>query len=432
MERDSDEFPNGRPHDPLAIDGGPKTVEGDDADVFSWPIVTESDEEAALAVLREGKASDVDVTKRFEEEFAEWQGREHALGFSSGTASLWGAMYGVGVGAGDEVIAPSVTYWASILPSMGLGAVPVFADIDPETLCLDPSSFEERISEHTEAVVVVHSYGHPADMDAILDVAREHDVSVIEDVSHAHGGQYDGRTLGTFGDVAAMSLMSGKALAIGEGGMLVTDDRSIYERALAFGHYRRRDELQREDLIPLADVALGGQKHRMHQVSSAVGRVQLEHYDDRMAEIHRAMHYFWDQLDDVPGIRAHRPSDDGSLMGGWYSPKGLYRPDELGGLPVERFAEAVTAEGSTCSPGCNFPLHTHPVFQEADVYDHGEPTRLVNASRDVREDEGDLPVAEGIQDRCFTVPWFKRFEPAVIDRHVEAYRKVAETYSDVG
>lgn len=416
----------------LAANGGPGAVTADDDDIFDWPILTEEDEEAALAVLRRGAMSDMDVTKQFEAEYADWQGSEYALGASSGTESLLGAMYGVGVGAGDEVIGPSVTYWASVLPCMGLGATPVFADIERETLCIDPESVEERISEHTEAIVVVHNYGHPADMDAIMDVAREHDVAVIEDVSHAHGGQYKGRTLGTIGDVAAMSLMSRKSLPAGEAGMMVTDDREIYERAVAFGHYSRHDEaLNRPELEQYAGLPFGGQKHRMHQISAAVGRVQLKHYDDRMAEIQDAMDYFWDCLEDVPGVRAHRPDHEDSTMAGWYSPKGLYYPEELDGLSVERFAEAVEAEGSSCIPGCNMALHEHPLLQEADIYGHGEPTRLANAHRDVREDEGDLPVAEGIQEGCFTVPWFKRHRPSVIEQHAEAYRKVAANHEEL-
>jgi dTDP-4-amino-4,6-dideoxygalactose transaminase len=415
--------------DRLAVDGGPAAVTADDGDVFDWPIVTAEDEAAALDVLRRGAMSGTEITRQFEAEYADWQGTEHALGFSSGTASLLGAMYGVGVGVGDEVVAPSVTYWAAALPCLNLGATPVFADIDPETLCIDPESVAERVGDDTAAIVVVHNYGHPADMDPILDVAEAHDVPVIEDVSHAHGGRYRGERLGTLGDVAAMSLMSGKALAVGEAGMLVTDDRAVYERAVAFGHYSRHDELTDPDLERFAGLPFGGYKHRMHQISAAVGRVQLRYYDERMAEIQAAMNRFWDLLADVPGIEAHRPDHPDSTSGGWYAPKGLYRPEELDGLPVERFAEAVRAEGSTCSPGCNRALHTHPLLREADVYGHGTPTRLAHADRDVRESTGDLPVAEGIQERCVGIPWFKRHRPAVVEQHADAYRKVAENHA---
>lgn len=162
--------------------------------------------------------SDTDITKKFEREFAEWQGTQFALGFCNGTASLHAAMYGCGVGVGDEIICPSVTYWASALPCFSLGATVSFADIDPVTLCLDPNDLEHRITKRTKAIVVVHYLGYPADMDEIVAIARKHGVKVIEDVSHAQGGLYKGRKLGTIGDVGAMSLMTGKSFAIGEGG----------------------------------------------------------------------------------------------------------------------------------------------------------------------------------------------------------------------
>ena len=416
----------------LAIHGGPAAVTFDDDEVFDWPIVTADDENAVLEVLRRGAMSGTDVTKTFEDEFTGWLGTEYALGYSSGTASILGAMYGVGVGVGDEVLGPSVTYWAALLPALSLGATPVFADIESETLCVDPDSVAERISDRTRAIVVVHNYGHPAPMEPIMEIAEDHDVAVIEDVSHAHGGRYRGEPLGTIGDVAAMSLMSGKSLAAGEAGMLATDDREVYERAVAFGHYKRHDGvLEHPDLAPYAGLPFGGHKHRMHQLSAAVGRVQLRSYDTRMAEIQSAMASFWARLEDVPGIRPHRPTAEGSTMGGWYSPKGLYEPAELDGLPVDRFAAAVRAEGSRCSAGCNDALHLHPLLQEADVFGHGTPTRLAHADRDVRDDPGTLPVAEGIQERCFGIPWFKRDRPGVIDQHADAFRKVAEHYDEL-
>ncbi|MDP6777749.1 MAG: DegT/DnrJ/EryC1/StrS family aminotransferase, partial [Candidatus Latescibacteria bacterium] len=126
----------------LAILGGPKAVKSDPGDIFSWPIITEEDEEAALEVLRAGKMSGTDVTMEFEKEFAEWHGMKYALAHNTGTASLHGAMFGIGLGVGDEIICQSMTYWASVLPAMNLGATIVYAEIDPESLCVDPKDVE--------------------------------------------------------------------------------------------------------------------------------------------------------------------------------------------------------------------------------------------------------------------------------------------------
>lgn len=417
----------------LAIHGGPKAVRTDPGDVFRWPIITNEDEEAVLEVLRRGGMSGTDVTIQFEKEFAQWQGLKYALGFSSGTAALHGAMFGCKIGVGDEIICPSVTYWASVLQCFSLGATVVFAEIDPQTLCIDPKDIEHRVTDHTKAIMVVHYVGYPADMDPILAIARRHGLKVIEDVSHAQGGLYKGEKVGTFGDVAAMSLMSGKSFAVGEAGMLATDDREIYERALAFGHYGRYDDrIQTKYLKAFRGLPLGGYKYRMHQLSSALGRVQLRYYDQRCKEIRKAMNYFWDLLAGVPGLRAHRPPrDSGSNMAGWYSPRGLYRPEELGGLSVTRFAEAVRAEGSICTPGVNRPLHLHPLFNTCDVYGHGVPTRIAHADRDLRQPPGPLPVSEKISTLTYRIPWFKRYCPETIEEHADAYRKVAENYGEL-
>jgi dTDP-4-amino-4,6-dideoxygalactose transaminase len=418
----------------LAIFGGSKAVQTDVGDIFDWPLITEEDEEAALEVLRAGNMSGTDVTTQFEEEFAQWHGVKHALAFNNGTSSLHSAMFACGVGVGDEIICQSNTIFASIHPAMNLGATIIFADTIPDTLTLDPEDVERKITPRTKAIVAVHLYGHPTDMDPIMELANRYGIKVIEDVSHAHGGRYKGRTVGAIGDVGAMSLMSGKSFATGEAGIMTTNDREIYDRALAFGHYDLYSEenLETEYLKPWAGLPLGGYKFRVNQLSSAMGRVTLKYYDGYVAEIQEAMNYFWDLLDGVPGIAPHRPAkDSGSTMGGWYAARGLYRSEEVGGLSISRFAQAVSAEGARCGPGTNNPLHLHPLFHEADVYGHGKPTVIANANRDLRQPRGSLPVSEGIGSRTFSIPWFKKFRPHVIEEYATAYRKAAENYEEL-
>ncbi len=421
----------------LAILGGPKTVTEADPSLFKWPIITAEDEQAVLEVLRDGgRASGVDITQKFEREYADWVGVKYGLGYCNGTAALLGAFWACGVGAGDEVICPSITYWASCTAVQGLGAAVHFADIDRDTLCIDPADIEHRIGPRTKAIVVVHYAAHPCDMDPIMDIARRHGVKVIEDVSHAHGALYKGRPCGSLGDIAAMSMMMGKSFAIGEAGMLLTDNADLYERAIAYGHYERTggpslyakaDGAVYGDLVKFKGLPMGGHKHRMNQTCSALGREQLKYYPERIVEIQRAMNRFWDLLEGVPGLRAHRPAKaSGSTMGGWYAARGLYRAEELGGLPCAKFCEAVRAEGVPCNPGANFPLHTHAVFHEADLFNQGQPTAIAFGQRDVRQGPGTLRVAESIADIAFSIPWFKHDRAADIECYASAYRKVAE------
>ncbi len=417
--------------DKLAILGGAKAVKTDPGDMFTWPIITEEDEAAALEVLRRGAMSGTDVTVQFEKEYAEWFGTKYALGHNTGTSSIHSAMFGCGVGVGDEIICQSMTFWASVLQAMNLGATIVYADIDPNTMTLDPADVERKITDKTKAIVVVHYFGHPTDMDAIMEIANSRGIKVIEDVSHAHGAKYKGRLVGTIGHVGAMSCMSGKSLAIGEAGMLITNDQNIYERAIAFGHYERMGQIENPDLKKFAGLPLGGFKYRMHQLSSAVGRVQLKHYQERMQEIDKAMNFFWDQLEGAPGLRPHRPKDSGSTMGGWYAAHGIYVPEELGGLPVEKFCEAVRAEGTSCGAGANVLMHLHPVLNDSDVYGHGKPTRIANSEKDVRQGEGSLPQSEKMSKRLYSIPWFKHYRPEIIKEHVEAFRKVVTQASEL-
>jgi len=419
----------------LAIFGGPKAVSLEPRDAFKWPIVTSEDEEAIVQVLRDGNMSGNDISKQFEREFADWMGMNYALSYPNGTAAILSAMWACGVGAGDEIICQSMTYWASAAQALQLGAAVNFADIDPDTLCIDPDDIEHRIGPKTKAIVAVHYAGYPADMDRILPIARRHGVKVIEDVSHAHGSLYKGRKVGTFGDIAAMSMMAGKSFAIGEAGMMVTNDRLLYERCIAYGFYERTGvksnfndadaQVTFDELLQYAGAPLGGAKHRLNQTCAAMGRVQLKYYDERIAEIQRAMNRFWDLLEGVPGLRAHRPPQ-GSTMGGWYAAHGLYRAEELGGLPCAKFCEAVNTEGATTYPGANRPLNIHPLFHIADIFNMGKPTMISFGQRDVRQGPGSLPVSEGIAEIAYGIPWFKKDYPEIIEQHANAFRKAAE------
>ncbi|MCZ7649327.1 MAG: DegT/DnrJ/EryC1/StrS family aminotransferase [Planctomycetota bacterium] len=403
----------------LAAFGGPKAIARHDPDLFDWPIVTAEDEQAVLEVLRRKAMSGTDVTQQFEREIAAFHGRKFALAHPNGTSALHMAMHGCGVGPGDEIISPSFTFWATCTQALSLGAKIVFAESRPDTLNLDPADIEHRITKRTKAITVVHYCGYPADMDPLLEIANRHGLKVIEDVSHAHGGHYKGRLVGSIGHAAGMSMMAGKALAIGEAGMLLTDDRQVFERAVAFGHYERTrpgtkycDEpcLTDPDLMKYAGIPMGGVKYRLQQLASAMGRVQLKHYPARLAALQAAMNRFWDLVEaEIPdGVTAHRPPQgSGSDCGGWYFPRGLYDPSKMRGVPASRFCELLNKEGFHAAAGANEPLHLHPLFKDAGC--KIEP----------------LPVTESLPGRCFGVPWFKHDHPERIAVYANALIKVA-------
>ena len=418
----------------LAIFGGKPAVDESKIpeSLFKWPIVTKEDEDGVLDVLRRGAMSGLDVTEKFEKEFAKWQKRKYAIGYCNGTMALQAAMFACKMGAGDEMICPSKTYWASCLQAFNLGSTVVFADIHPTSLCIDPNYIERCIGPRTKAIMVVHYLGHPADMDPIMEIANKHNLYVIEDVSHAQGGMYKGRMLGTFGHVAAMSIMSGKSLAAGEMGMLATDDKEMYDRAMAYCHYERNNSkyITTDYLQKYASMPLAGVKGRVNQTCSAMARVQLKYYDQRTAEIRKAMKYFWSLLKGVPGLRAHMVDEsDGSNMAGWYAPHGLYCPEELEGLSVERFCEAVQAEGFGTTPGANKALHLHNIFKDYNGLNYDKPARVAFTDRDVRKLDEGITVSQQVQ--VYSIPWFKHYMPEYIEMYANAFKKVALNYKEL-
>ena len=220
------------------------------------------------------------IPLELEEKFGRYIGTGYCLSQHNGTSTLWAPYYAVGVGRGDEVLHPAYTWICSISPAVHMGARPVFCEIDPETLVIDPKDMERRITDRTKAVSVVHLYGNVCDMDAIVSIARKHDLAVIEDCSHCHGAEYDGRKLGSIGDVGCFSMqgapMSGKPLPAGEGGLLTTDSSELYERILLFCHLNRSNmQFTNREFQAMAPTNLG-LKFRAHPWAMAAGLVLLE------------------------------------------------------------------------------------------------------------------------------------------------------------
>ncbi len=415
----------------LALLGGEPVIKSEPPkELFAWPIMTQEDIDAAMDVVVNNKFSGTDITIQFQDEFAAWQGRKYALAFTNGTMSLTAAMFAVGLGEGDEIICPTKTYWASVSQAAWFGAKAVFCNIN-DMLSMDPDDIERCITPNTKAIMVVHYVGYPCDMDRIMEIANKHGLYVIEDVSHAHGTLYKGKKVGNFGHIAAMSMMSWKAFAAGEMGMLVTDDTRLYERAIAFGHYERNNEkfiTESDEIKDYYHIPLGGVKGRVNQLCSALGRGQLKHFDERTAKIREAMNYFYDELEKLPGLKPVRANDGDTMTGAFYSPLIAYFPNELGGLSSKRFAEAVLAEFNgtyKCRAGGNNCLHTHEYFRSFEPLNNGKK----GVVKKVREIPEELRVSEDKQ--CVSAPWFKHFDKEWIDLYVKAYKKVVDNYEQL-
>ena len=408
----------------LAIHGGAKTVTRECPDLSTWPIVTAEDEQAVLAVLRARSMSNTDITLELEKEYAAWEGSQYALACNNGTSAIHCAMYGLGIGRGDEVITPTWTFWATHTQLLNLGATPVFCDLDPHSLCPDAADVERRITDRTKAIIVVQMGGYAADMDAFMDLSERTGVRILEDYSHSHASTWKGRPVGSIGHVGAASIMSGKPLATGEGGMMNTNDRDIYERAVMFGHGDHQSLVQNPDYKRFAPLPWGGYKYRMHQMTSAMARVQLRHYDEYRAPGVKAMERFFSQVCAAPGVDCNYPLHDPNVTVGASYWQMLILDDEIiSRAPVAVIAEAIRAEGAPASPGGYFCHHLHPFWNECDVYGDGKPTRIA-FSRDVRQGPGDCPMAEQIVTRLIHVPRMVKYDEPYLDQLAAAYFKV--------
>lgn len=252
----------------------------------SWPSYSEEEIEAVSAVLRSNKVNywTGDVGRLFEKEFAGFAGCEYAVALANGTVALDLAFISLGIGAGDEVIVTSRTFMASVSSIVNAGACPVFADVDSESQNITAESITACLTPRTKAIVCVHLAGWPCDMDSIMLLAQAHGLYVIEDCAQAHGAQYKGRPVGSLGHVAAWSFCQDKIMSTGgEGGMLTTNDKTIWEKAWSYKDHGKSYEAVYHRVHPPGFRWLHdsfGTNWRLTEMQSAIGRVQLTHMED--------------------------------------------------------------------------------------------------------------------------------------------------------
>jgi dTDP-4-amino-4,6-dideoxygalactose transaminase len=347
----------------LAIDGG-KPVRT--KSFHPWPVHDEREIEALREVVESGNwggfpSPNVHAAK-LGEAFALFQGARYGICTSSGTTAIEVALKAAGVRAGDEVIIPALTFVATAAAALYMGAVPVFADIDPETFCLDPAQAERAVTERTKVIVPVHLGSRMADMDAVMDVARRHNLRVVEDCAHMHGGRWKGRGSGTIGDLGAFSFQNSKLMTAGEGGMILTSDDAL---AAACHAYVDCGRLRPGDAPPQSQGVFGW-NYRMTEFQAAVLLVQLDRLEDqqRVREAHKA--YLTDRLQGIDGVATLRDDDRMTTKSG-YGYYLRYLSDRCGGVPRDKFVFALRAEGIPASGAFYEPVYRDRLFAWRDM-----------------------------------------------------------------
>lgn len=425
-----------------AILGGEPAVTSDHSYFTQWPIYTEEEVQVVSQLIRDhALASQFGSTgpiTDLEQRVAETWGVKHALAHSSGTASLRAALFGVGVGKGDEVICQSAIHPFNCLPIIGTGAVPVFADIDPVTLTLDPADVERKITPRTTAIMVVHWTGCPADMDAIMDIAARHSLRVVEDNCISQGVTHRGRMCGSIGDAAAISFQHGKSTSAGEGGVFMTNDTEVYQRAACLGHYERLRELPNPKWRAMTGFSFG-EKYRMATISAAIGAVQMKYWRERLDVRHANTEKLGEAIAKIDGFSA--PDFPDYFPSPYLSGRILFDAKKLGGISRRRLLEVLQAEGAqvsspaqkdTLTPhagGLTHMLHKHPVFQ-GNEHGTGDELWEVLGPNVTRVDYSSvvLPVTEDpeIPHSTIRVPSFTRPADELIEQYVSAFAKIAD------
>lgn len=369
----------------LALHGGPPVRT---RPFPSWPVFGEAEEQRLLRTLRSGKwgrlqGSEVEA---FEQHFAAMHGCTHGVAVVNGTVSLRIALIAAGLRAGDEVIVPAYTFLSTASAVVEANAVPVFADIDLHTFNIDPASVEASVTPRTRAIIPVHFAGQPADMDAILTVARAHDLFVLEDAAHAHGAVLGGRPAGSLGGAASFSFQSSKNLTAGEGGIITTNDDALAAACRSIHNCGRvPGGLWYEHHV------LSG-NYRLGEFQGALLSCQLERLDEQTRTRDENGTYLASRLASLPGLHPQaRPSDCTRHSYHLF----MLRIDPVAfGAPRAAVLDALQAEGIPCSGGYGFPLYAQPLFRNkafgpylAEVSAHLDYSRVhcPNAERLCRE-----------------------------------------------
>jgi perosamine synthetase len=415
----------------LAIYGGEPTVPK--GAIRKWPPVDETDRAMVLASLNGENHAFGPNCQAFQKEFAAWNGNTHAIFTNSGTAALHMGVAACGVGAGDHVLVTAYSWSSSATCIIHHNAIPVFVDIDFDTINMDVDKIEEAITPRTKAIIVVHLHGLAVNMEKIMAVARKHDLKVIEDACQAHGALFDGQKAGTFGDCAAFSFNQNKCLCAGEGGMFVSNDQEIAGKAAqvwSFGETRAPMEERDYHAYAL------GWMYRGNDLTAAFGRAQMKKTDAYWTAVRENGAVLNRDLQGIKGLIL--PTEPARHTHNWYNYCCRIDFDAIGwtGDKVKMrnaIVKALNAEGVPVSVWQQFILPAMTVFQAKNAYGNGFPWSIPGADEGVDYNPDRYPVAQRHCESYFALVMALRAPngPDVATKLAAGIRKVFENVGKV-
>jgi dTDP-4-amino-4,6-dideoxygalactose transaminase len=344
----------------LAILGGPKTRP---EPYPAWPVWDQRDIDAVVAVVKSGRWGGFPYpgpqTSELARRFAEMQGGGYAVPMANGTVTMEVACRAAGIGWGDEVIVPAYTFQATAAAPMAAGAIPIIVDVDPATYCIDPDAVEKAITPRTKAVIPVHLGHQMADMDALMALAEQHGLVVIEDCAHAHGAKWRGQGAGTIGDFGSFSLQSSKILTSGEGGILLCRTPELAAKAASIIDCGRPHALGGGQEDESMDYNLGA-NYRLSELAAALALVGIERFPAQAKERESMAAYMDEALSEVPGVRVLR-RDERHTTRSFYRYMFAIDPAKFG-VEHDVLCAALDAEGVDCWVGYE-AMHHYSLFQ---------------------------------------------------------------------
>lgn len=329
-----------------------------------WPHWDGADDPAIADVMKKGVWSRAKLVTEFEEQWAKTVGTKHALAVVNGTNALSASFMELDVGPGHEVICSPYTFSASIFGILYQGAIPVFADIDPTTYQIDPEKIRAKITPRTKAILPVHICGFPSDMEAIMKIAQEHKLFVVEDCCQAHLSAIRGKQVGTFGHAGCFSFQTSKIMPIGEGGAITTDDADFKDRLYSYHNYGYASSIAPGTYASTIHSYRLGNKIRMAEYQAAIGLAQLRKLEGQHRIRNENGNWVRAKLAEIPGIKPVRLYDGVNSVSYYMCPF-IYDPRAFKGLSRDKFVKALGAEGVSVTGGYpNDPLYTQGLLRE--------------------------------------------------------------------
>lgn len=347
----------------LAINGGKSVVPaGYEVKTDAWPPRDDETFELLKDVYYNQPWSfNSPAEQKFENDFAAYQGAKYGIFMANGTVTLECSLLALGVGPGDEVIVPALTWMATALAATYVGATPVIVDIDPDTLCMDPAQFEAAITPKTKAVIPVHAYGSTADLEKIIAIARRHGLFVIEDCAHSHGTVWNGRGTGSWGDVGSFSFQETKTMASGEGGICLTNDAELARKIFMYKHIGYDRNARQGQASGRPPVGMLCHNYRCTAFQAAILNGQMKTIRQRIARYDENANIIRKALENVPGVRM-QAAGRLSKPQAYYSIHFLFDGPEFADIPQQVLVQASAAEGIELSNCTHGPVYKAKLF----------------------------------------------------------------------